>query len=99
VKHAKKQTPEEKQTPAEENSPSGGKGRVRARLPMIPLSMDGVWRTGHVLAATGWSHGTLYNRIRDKKWPKPVKEGGPDGLNGWTTSVVRKALKKLGYEV
>lgn len=71
------------------------RGRVRARLPMIPLSVDGIWRTGHVLAATGWSHGTLYNRIKEGKWPAPIKDGA---LNGWSTSVCREALRALGHE-
>jgi hypothetical protein len=94
-------TPPSAAAPAkEEETPNGGKGRVRAKAPVIPLSMDGVWRTGHVLAATGWSHGTLANRIRDGLWPKPTKEDGrPRGLNGWTTSVCREALRKLGYDV
>lgn len=76
--------------------PHSGNGHVRARAPMIPLSEDGILRTGHIMALTHWSHSTLYNRIRDKKWPKPVKDGH---LNGWTTRVVRKALKKLGFEI
>ena len=79
-----------------DEKPNGGKGRVRAKAPIIPLSMDGIWRTGHVLAATGWSHGTLANRIRDGKWPKPIKDGQ---LNGWHTSVVREALRALGHKV
>ena len=72
-----------------------GKGHVRPRLPLIPLSVDGIWRTGHVLAATGWSHSTLANRVRDGKWPRPIKDGQ---LNGWHTSVVREALRALGHK-
>jgi predicted DNA-binding transcriptional regulator AlpA len=76
--------------------PHSGNGHVRARLPLIPLSEEGIWRTAHVMAYTAWSHSTLKNRIKEGKWPTPVKDGK---LNGWPTSVCREALRKLGYPV
>jgi len=64
-------------------------GHTRVRTPSISLNMPGRYTTGNVLAVTGWSHSTLYNRIRESKFPKPKQDGR---LNYWDTSVVREAL-------
>lgn len=66
------------------------RGHTRVRTPLIPLSMPGRYATGHVLAVTGWSHSTLYSRIKEGKFPAPQKDGG---LNFWTTDVLRDALE------
>lgn len=64
-------------------------GHTRVRTPSIPLNMPGRYTTGNVLAVTGWSHSTLYNRINDGKFPAPKKDGA---MNYWDTSVVSEAL-------
>ena len=64
-------------------------GHTRVKTPRIPLDMPGRYTTGNVLAVTGWSHSTLYNRIKDSKFPAPKKDGA---MNYWDTSVVSAAL-------
>lgn len=64
-------------------------GHTRVKIPRIPLDMPGRYTTGNVLAVTGWSHSTLYSRIKELKFPTPKKDGS---LNYWDTSVVREAL-------
>jgi len=73
------------------HSDSAGRrsGHTKVRAPTIPLTTPGRYRTGHILAVTGWSHSTLYARIKDGKFPAPQKDGA---LNFWPTSVVRDAL-------
>lgn len=62
---------------------------TRVRIPHIPLDMPGRYTTGNVMAVTGWSHSTLYNRIKEGKFPPPCKSGS---LNFWDTATVRTAL-------
>lgn len=62
---------------------------TRAKVPLIPLDMPGRYTTGNVMAVTGWSHSTLYNRIKDGTFPPPSKSGS---LNYWDTAIVRSAL-------
>jgi len=64
-------------------------GHTRVKLPRIPLDMPGRYTTGNILAVTGWSHSTLYNRIHSKSFPAPQKDGS---LNYWDTATVRIAL-------
>jgi hypothetical protein len=64
-------------------------GHTRVKTPRIPLDMPGRYTTGNVLAVTGWSHSTLYNRINTLKFPAPKKDGG---MNYWDTSILREAL-------
>ena len=70
--------------------PARNRGHTRIRIPAIPLDMPGRYTTGNILAVTGWSHSTLYKRIKEGKFPPPEKDGA---LNFWRTSVVRHALK------
>ncbi|HLP98679.1 MAG TPA: AlpA family phage regulatory protein [Sideroxyarcus sp.] len=62
---------------------------TRVKVPHIPLDMPGRYSTGNVMAVTGWSHSTLYNRINEGKFPPPNKSGS---MNYWDTHVVRAAL-------
>lgn len=71
------------------DKPRSSKGHTRVKTPHISLDMLGRYTTGNVLAVTGWSHSTLYNRIKDAKFPSPKKDGG---LNYWDTATVRQAL-------
>lgn len=63
---------------------------TRVKPPRIPLDMPGRYTTGNVLAVTGWSHSTLYNRIKAGKFPAPKKDG--PAMNYWDTDTVREAL-------
>lgn len=65
-------------------------GHTRVKAPIIPVDMPGRYTTGNVLAVTGWSHSTLYNRIKAGKFPKPQKDG--PSMNYWDTETVRNAL-------
>lgn len=65
------------------------RGHTRIKTPNIPLDMPGRYGTGNVLAVTGWSHQTLYNRIKQGKFPEPQKDGS---MNYWSTETVRIAL-------
>jgi predicted DNA-binding transcriptional regulator AlpA len=62
---------------------------TRVKVPLISLDMPGRYTTGNVMAVTGWSHSTLYNRIKTGDFPPPQKSGA---LNYWDTSTVRAAL-------
>jgi len=62
---------------------------TRVKIPHIPLDMPGRYTTGNIMAVTGWSHSTLYNRIKEGTFPPPSKSGS---LNYWDTSTVRSAL-------
>lgn len=62
---------------------------TRVKIPHIPLDMPGRYSTGNVMAVTGWSHSTLYNRIKEGTFPPPSKSGS---MNFWDTATVRAAL-------
>lgn len=71
------------------NTAKAQRGHTRAKPPITPLDMPARYSTGNVLAVSGWSHSTLYQRITQGKFPKPLKDGS---RNYWTTAVVRTAL-------
>jgi hypothetical protein len=71
------------------HNPSHITGNTCVKTPRIPLNMPGRYNTGNILAVTGWSRSTLYNRIETKRFPAPKKDGT---MNYWDTSVVREAL-------
>lgn len=70
---------------------SSTSGHTRAKAPTIPLDMPGRYTTGNVLAVTGWSHSTLYNRIKGGRFPAPKKDGPT--MNYWDTDTIREALE------
>lgn len=76
-------------TPSKKQSPGSKSSHTRVKVPHIPLDMPGRYTTGNVMAVTGWSHSTLYNRIKAGEFPAPCKSGG---LNYWDTATVRTAL-------
>lgn len=51
-----------------------------------------ILRRPKVLNATGFSHGTLYNRIKTDGFPRPVSLGGR--TVGWVESEVQEWLQK-----
>lgn len=64
-------------------------GHVQPKAPLISLDQPGRLLTCHVLALSGWSHSTLYVRIKAKQFPEPQKDGR---INFWKTATVREAL-------
>ena len=64
-------------------------GHTKAKPPLIPVTMPGRYTMGNVMAVSGWSHTKLSQRIRDKQFPAPLKDGH---INYWPTEVVRAAL-------
>lgn len=64
-------------------------GHTKAKPPLIPVTMPGRYSMGNVMAVSGWSHTKLSQRIRDKQFPPPMKDGH---INYWPTDVVRAAL-------
>ncbi len=65
------------------------RGHVQPEAPLISLREPGRLRTKHVLAVAGWSHSTLYNRMKMGLFPAPYKDGRS---NFWTTEQIRDAL-------
>ncbi len=70
------------------NPSSPKRSHVRPKAPLIAVNLPGRLLTCHVLALSGWSHSTLYQRISEG-FPAPRKDGR---LNYWTTDVIRTAL-------
>lgn len=64
-------------------------GHTKAKTPHIPLTMPGRYSTGNVMAVSGWSHAKLSQRIQNKLFPTPLKDGH---INYWPTETVKAAL-------
>ena len=71
------------------HSATSVRSHVLPKAPIISVNLPGRLLTCHVLALSGWSHSTLYQRISAGCFPAPCKDGR---LNYWTTDVVRDAL-------
>lgn len=70
------------------------RGHVMPRSPIIDLYSPGRLRSAHVLALCGFSHSTLYSRMKAGTFPSP---SGKDGkLNFWNTSTIRDYLEVGG---
>lgn len=78
-----------KKLSANDPSPRRRTGHTKAKPPLIPVTMPGRYTMGNVMAVSGWSHAKLSQRIRDKQFPAPSKDGH---LNYWTTDTVKAAL-------
>ncbi len=68
------------------------RGHVLPRTPVIDLHSLGRLRSAHVLALCGFSHSTLYSRMKSGKFPYP---DGNDGLNFWNTSTIKCYLETV----
>lgn len=64
-------------------------GHTKSKPPVIPVTTPGRYSVGNVMAVSGWSHSKLLQRIRDGKFPAPMKDGR---VNYWPTDVVKTAL-------
>lgn len=71
--------------------PASRSSHVMPRKPTIDINGPGRLRTSHVLALCGYSHSTLYARIKSKSFPKP--DGKDGGMNYWNTKTVREFLE------
>lgn len=67
------------------------RGHVLPRSPIIDIYSPGRLRSGHVLALCGFSHSTLYSRMKAGTFPKPCGRDG--GLNFWNTHTIRNYLE------
>lgn len=70
------------------------RGHVLPRAPIIDLYSPGRLRSSHVLALCGFSHSTLYSRMKAGEFPDP--DGKDGGLNFWNTSTIRNHLEAGG---
>lgn len=70
------------------------RGHVFARPPIIDLYSPGRLRSGHVLALCGFSHSTLYSRMKTGDFPLP--DGKDGGLNFWNTHTIKNYLETGG---
>jgi len=70
------------------------RGHVIAKAPLIDLNGPGRLRSAHVLALCGFSHSTLYLRLKNQSFPKP--DGKDGGLNYWNTRTIREYLDAPG---
>ncbi len=66
------------------------RGHVIPRSPLISLDNPGRLRSANVLALCGFSHSTLYSRM--KKGTFPLPDGKDGGLNYWNTETIRSYL-------
>ena len=57
------------------------------------LHGPGFLRMKRVLQLTGWKKSTLYRRIRDGKFPRPVKD---IGISSWRNQDVLDYIERLG---
>ena len=65
-------------------------GHTKPAAPLIDLDGHGRLRVANLLALFGFSHSTLYTRIRSGDFPSP---DGHDGRNPyWRTSTIRSLL-------
>ncbi len=78
-----------KKTETTEQSDKKRSGHTKVKPPLIPVTMPGRYSVGNVIAVSGWSHAKLSQRIRDKQFPEPMKDGH---INYWPTYVVKEAL-------
>jgi len=71
--------------------PTKQRGHVKPRNPIININNLGRLRSGHVLALCGFSHSTLYSRMKNGLFPLP--DGKDGGLNYWNTQTIKCYLQ------
>ena len=70
---------------------SKNRGHVTPKRPDIDLNEYGRLRSCHVLALCGFSHSTLYTRMKYGSFPLP--DGKDGGLNYWNTLTIKSYLE------
>lgn len=84
-------TPTESVSVAKISNPKKQRGHVLPRRPIIDIEQPGRLRSSHVLALCGFSHSTLYQRMKDGTFPQP--DGKDGGLNFWNTGTIKSYLE------
>jgi hypothetical protein len=64
-------------------------GHAKPRAPLISLDQPGRFYTGNVLAVANFSASSLFQRIKEGRWPAPHRDGH---RNFWHTHEVKQAL-------
>lgn len=70
-------------------APKRRSGHAKPRAPLISLDQPGRLYTGNVLAVANFSASSLFQRIKEKRWPAPHRDGH---RNFWHTHEVKHAL-------
>lgn len=70
-------------------APKRRSGHAKPRAPLISLNQPGRLYTGHVLAVANFSASSLFQRIKEGRWPAPHRDGH---RNYWHTHEVKQAL-------
>lgn len=65
---------------------------VKPKIPMIPVTTPGYYSVSNVMAITGWSRQTIYNRINAGLFPKPFKLEKSNRIY-WSTATIQQALR------
>lgn len=60
-------------------------------VPLFPVTTPGYYSIGNIMAITGWSRQTIYNRMNAGLFPKPIKLPNTKRIH-WKTSTVKEAL-------
>ena len=58
------------------------------------MPMPRIERLPDVLRRVGWSRSTLYSRIENGRFPKPIPLGSPHAV-GWLESDVTAAIEEM----
>lgn len=69
--------------------PKRRSGHAKPRAPLISLDQPGRLYTGNVLAVANFSASSLFQRIKEGRWPAPHRDGH---RNFWHTHEVKQAL-------
>lgn len=69
--------------------PKRRSGHAKPRAPLISLDQPGRYYTAQVLAVANFSASSLFQRIKEGRWPTPHRDGH---RNYWNTHEVRQAL-------
>lgn len=60
-------------------------------IPLFPVTTPGYYTIYNIMAITGWSRQTVYNRMNAGLFPKPIKLPNTKSIR-WKTSIVKEAL-------
>jgi len=69
--------------------PKRRSGHAKPRASLVPLDQPGRLYTGNVLAVANFSASSLFQRIKEGRWPAPHRDGH---RNYWHTHEVKQAL-------
>jgi predicted DNA-binding transcriptional regulator AlpA len=67
-------------------------GHTRPRAPIVSLDQPGWLRVGNLMAILGVSHSTLYQGMKDGRYPMPDRRDGSRPV--WNTETVKAFLQR-----